>query len=106
MNKQKQNHWLRTDSRRSHGREGGGCGLRLIFLAKIIALDSSVVKYTKLTSARLEASLLMQCIITGKQPNQLTYFVETKKSALNSQTVKARENWMGPVIDKHQSVTQ
>ena len=34
----------------------------------------------------------MQCIITGKQPNYLTYCDETKKRALNSQTVIAKEN--------------
>ena len=34
----------------------------------------------------------MQCIITGKRSNQLTYCDETKKKALNSQTVRAKEN--------------
>ena len=34
----------------------------------------------------------MQCIITGKQPNQLTNCDETMKRALNTQTVRAKEN--------------
>ena len=33
----------------------------------------------------------MQCIITGKQPNQLTNCDKTMKRALNSQTVRAKE---------------
>ena len=33
----------------------------------------------------------MQYIITGKNPNQLTYCVETKKKALNSLTVRAKD---------------
>ena len=36
----------------------------------------------------------MQCIIIGRQPNQLTYCDEAKKIlvALKSQTVRAKEN--------------
>ena len=33
----------------------------------------------------------MQCIITGKQTNQLPYCDETSKSALNSHTVRGKE---------------
>ena len=42
------------------------------------------------TKARVEASLLLRCILTGKQPNY--YCDETKKMALNSQTVRAKMN--------------
>ena len=34
----------------------------------------------------------MQCIITGKQPNQLPDCDETIKRSLNTQTVRAKEN--------------
>ena len=33
----------------------------------------------------------MQCIITGRPPNQLTYCDETTKRAFNSQTARAKE---------------
>ena len=33
----------------------------------------------------------MQCIITAKQPNQLANCDETKKMALNTQTVRVKE---------------
>ena len=33
----------------------------------------------------------MQCITTAKQPNQLAYCYETKKSAINLQIVKAKD---------------
>ena len=35
--------------------------------------------------------LIMQRIITGKQPNQLPNCYETKKMAINKQTVRAKE---------------
>ena len=40
----------------------------------------------------MEASQLMQCIITEKQSNQLTHYDDTKKRAHYSQIVRAKEN--------------
>ena len=52
MNQQQQTHRLRTLSR-------SYWELKLTLLAKIIALDSAVVKTEKQCKARLEASLLI-----------------------------------------------
>ena len=55
----------------------------------------------------MEASLLIQCIITGKQSNY--YCDETKKMALKLQTDRAKPSlsWatVGPSKDKHQAAT-
>ena len=40
----------------------------------------------------MEASLLLQCIITEKQFNQLTHYDETKEMARNSEIVRVKEN--------------
>ena len=44
--------------------------------------------------------------ITGKQPNQLTNCDETKKNALNTQAVRAKETpWLSHGRTKHQALT-
>ena len=50
--------------------------------------------------ARMEASLLMKCIITEKQSNQINtlykyiYMMKQRKGAHDSQIVRAKENLM------------
>ena len=52
----------------------------------------------------------LQCFITGKHSNQLTYCGETKKRAPIPNTVRAKETppveltTVGPAIDKHQAL--
>ena len=52
----------------------------------------------------MEASYLIQCIIIGKQPNQLTNCDEKKKRALNIQTARAKEKPKLSNGDKHQAL--
>ena len=50
-----------------------------------------LLKYKK-CSARMEAILLMQCIIMENTLIKLTFHDETKKRAHDSQIVRAKEN--------------
>ena len=68
-------------------------GLNAFYWYQFFALDSAVVEVQEMLT-RIEAFLLMQCIIIEKHSILIksTYHDETKKRAQDSQIVKAKEN--------------
>ena len=91
MNQQQQNHCLRMDSS--------------ICLLGVLNVFKGTKTLPKKCSARMEAFLLLQCIIMEKHTSQIITLDETKKRTHDSQIVRAKktqvEPWWANLSIKH-----